>query len=265
MDAEGLPAVGEVAVPVPFRPADIHHDAVPGLDPALRLVPGVAGVGGRGPVDRLEVVQQGLRVVLDRGHPVVRPALLDQQAGRCGLGVHRLQGDGPALKVQLSEQAAHRGDLVGAVRHFGLPQGDAGAVLEGRDQDERALAALPGRATEGLAVQGHRGLAAPLPLPAAHRLLDRVGRHRRQEVAERRLGGHRVDAPARAVEASDRPALLLGQRRGELADGLDPAVSGPPAGPPRRSPCSTPPDTAGRAPCGNPRCATGARTGSTAG
>ncbi len=75
LDPEGLSAAGKPADPVPLRAADVDHGAVPGLDSAMAVVEGLVDGCRRFPVNRPEVLPQGLLVLFDRGHPMVRPAL----------------------------------------------------------------------------------------------------------------------------------------------------------------------------------------------
>ncbi len=133
----------------------------------MPLVQGLVDVCRRFPVDRPEVLPQGFLMILDRGHPIVRPAWPSQQPGRFGLGMQGMQGDDPAPQVEFPEQGPHGRDLVGAVRNSRLPRGDAGAMLEGRDQDEPAFCILPRGTADGLVVPRHRGLLALFPLPPA--------------------------------------------------------------------------------------------------
>ena len=120
----------------------------------MPLVEGLVDGCRRLLVDRPEVLPQGFLVLLDRSHPIVRPALLGPRASRLPLGMQGSQGDDPIPQVQFLQQGPHGRDLVGAVRDFGRSQSDAGTVLESRDQDEWAPVMLP--RPDGLVVLRHR-------------------------------------------------------------------------------------------------------------
>ncbi len=135
--------------------------AVPGIGPPMPLVEGLVDACRRLPVDRPEVLPQGLLIVLERSSHSL-PALPDPQESRLPLGVQGIQGDDPAPQVEFLQQGPHDRDFVGTVRDFDRSQGDAGTVLEVRDPEERAPVMLSRRAVDGLAVQRHRPHRAPL-------------------------------------------------------------------------------------------------------
>ncbi len=129
----------------------------------MPLVEGLVDGCRRLPVNRPEVLPQGFLVLLDRGHPIVRPALLGPRASRLPLGMQGIQGDDPTPQVQFLQQGLHGRDLVGAVRDFGRSQSDAGTVLESRDQDEWAPVMLPRPGWSGRPAPSEPAVQFPLP------------------------------------------------------------------------------------------------------
>ena len=113
------------------------------------------------PVKPLQVDEQVGAVAFDRGHHVVRAALLDQAPGGLFLDMHRVDGHDPALEVQPDGQAANGRDLVALVRDRFLPEHVPGQMLHGRHEVVLAVGVFAGGGADPFAVDGD-GLSARL-------------------------------------------------------------------------------------------------------
>ena len=190
LDAEGDPAVGQAGVVVVG--GEVEHPAASFLEPSVCVVRGaklVRAYLGALPVDPGQVTQQVGAVVLDRGHHVVRGALLDQAPGGVVLGVHRVEGHDPAGEVEPGDQGANGRDLVALVLDRFLSEDEPGAMLRGGDEQMLGAGVVPGGAADVLAVDGHGlGAAGMLSGPGARGAVERIGVQRGEDLDERGRG-----------------------------------------------------------------------------
>ena len=100
---------------------------------------------GKLPIEPSQVGEQVGAIVLDRGHHVVRAALLDQAPGGVVLGVHRVEGHDAPGEVEPGDQGAHGRDLVALVLDRLLSEDDSRAVLGGGDEQVLGARGCAGR------------------------------------------------------------------------------------------------------------------------
>ena len=177
-------------------------------------------------VDRLEVFEDGLLIVLHRAEHVVGAAP-EQAARGLVLGVHGVHGDDPACEVEAAGELAHGGDLVAPGVDLDLPEDHAGLVLDGRDHHAPSLLGLLRGAAQVLAVHGDRRMrGALLAGPPADRVVQGLRRQGGEEVVEGGDRGRGVVLLRRAPERAHRLELLLGEQGGELGEGGCSPVAG---------------------------------------
>ena len=102
LDTEGHLAMGQASLVGVGR--DVEHPAAALLEPSVSFVRGAMLAGahlGSVPIEPWQVGEQVGAVALDRGHHVVRAALLDQAPGGLVLGMHRVEGHDAPAQVQL--------------------------------------------------------------------------------------------------------------------------------------------------------------------
>jgi len=129
---------------------------VRGGDPPVALL----GLGVRDrdliPGQRIQGIEQGLAVLLDRQHEL--PAVITDELGGRRHGVQRIGGDNRAVQVHLPEHLAGHRHLVRLGPDLGLRGDDRGgrigASQRGQQMPPVTLGVL--RAPDGLAVQPDR-------------------------------------------------------------------------------------------------------------
>ena len=104
---------------------------------------------GKLPIEPSQLGEQVGAIVLDRGHHVVRAALLDHAPGGVVAGVHRIEGHDAPGEVEPGEQGTNGRDLVALVLYRLLSEDDSGAVLGGGDEQA-------GFGADGSALRGVR-------------------------------------------------------------------------------------------------------------
>ena len=130
-------------------------------------------------VDRLEVFEDHLLVVLDRAHHVVG-ATPEQAARGLVLSVHRVHGDDPACEVEAAGEFAHGRDFVALAVDLDLPEDHAGVVLDRRHHHPAPVFGLLRGAAQILSVHGDRRVrAAMLAGPLANRVVQGLWRQGR--------------------------------------------------------------------------------------
>ena len=229
LDAHGLASPVEVGVAVPLGSGEVDDGAASALDAAMALVDGF--VPERiAEVDRLEVFEDHLLVVLDRAHHVVG-ATPEQAARGLVLSVHRVHGDDPACEVEAAGEFAHGRDFVALAVDLDLPEDHAGVVLDRRHHHPAPVFGLLRGAAQILSVHGDRRVrAAMLAGPLANRVVQGLWRQGGEGLVEGGDRGRGVALFGRAPERTHRLELLLGEQGGELGERVHPPVSGKPGG-----------------------------------
>ena len=201
---------------------EVEHPAASLLDSSVSLVRGVMLGGahlGKLPIDPSQLGEQVGAIVLDRGHHVVRAALLDQAPGGVVVGVHRVEGHDAAGEVEPGDQGTHGRDLVALVIDRLLSEDDSRAVLRSGDEQVLGARIVPGGTADVLPVDGDGvGARGLLRGPGARRAVERIGVQVGENLDERGRGRGGEAPQTGAVERPQGTKLMLGQRLGELAD-----------------------------------------------
>ena len=165
-------------------------------------------------------------IVLDRGHHVVRAALLPS-TGRCGGWCASRRGSDAAGEVEPGDQGTHGRDLVALVLYRLLSEDDSRAVLRSGDEQVLGARIVPGGTADVLPVDGDGvGARGLLRGPGARRAVEHIGVQVGENLDERGRGRGGEAPQTGAVERPQGTKLMLGQRLGELADCGRTVVSG---------------------------------------
>ena len=187
----------------------------------------LGGAHLRFPIEPSQVGEQVGAIVLDRGHHVVRAALLDQAPGGVVVGVHRVEGHDAAGEVEPGDQGTHGRDLVALVLDRLLSEDDSRAVLRSGDEQVLGARIVPGGTADVLPVDGDGvGARGLLRGPGARRAVEHIGVQVGENLDERGRGRGGEAPQTGAVERPQGTKLMLGQRLGELADCGRTVVSG---------------------------------------
>ena len=209
---------------------EVEHPAASLLDSSVSLVRGVMLGGahlGKLPIEPSQLGEQVGAIVLDRGHHVVRAALLDQAPGGVVVGVHRVEGHDAAGEVEPGDQGTHGRDLVALVLYRLLSEDDSRAVLRSGDEPVLGARIVPGGTADVLPVDGDGvGARGLLRGPGARRAVEHIGVQVGENLDERGRGRGGEAPQTGAVERPQGTKLMLGQRLGELADCGRTVVSG---------------------------------------
>ena len=147
---------------------------------------------GKLPIEPSQLGEQVGAIVLDRGHHVVRAALLDQAPGGVVVGVHRVEGHDAAGEVEPGDQGTHGRDLVALVLYRLLSEDDSRAVLRSGDEQVLGARIVPGGTADVLPVDGDGvGARGLLRGPGARRAVEHIGVQVGENLDERgrRRGG----------------------------------------------------------------------------
>ena len=163
------------------------------------------------PIEPSQLGEQVGAIVLDRGHHVVRAALLDQAPGGVVVGVHRVEGHDAAGEVEPGDQGTHGRGLVALVLDASCPRTIPERCSAAATRQVLGARIVPGGTADVLPVDGDGvGARGLLRGPGARRAVEHIGVQVGENLDERGRGRGGEAPQTGAVERPQGTKLMLG-------------------------------------------------------